>query len=422
MWLNIVETLAIFPAAFLLILVAVQVGLVPLRSRKYKTGYKPEISVIMPAHNEERYIQSAVESILNSDYKNLELIVVNDGSTDSTGKILSSIKDKRLRVLKTDHIGKSRAMNTALKKTTKPIVVTVDGDTVVEKGTLEKLVAPLSDQKIIASTGEIRVANRNRILTWFQKLEYAYGMTYYKHLCGKVGGILCTPGPLSAFRKKDVMKEDGFDDTMLLEDMDIAMRLIRSGKRIQFVPGAIAHNNVPEGFRSLAKQRVRWQRGTIQIIKKHKWLFFNKNAPGVGFFTFPLLTYWNFHSTFVLGLLILQILLGYNTYYLAAGQGFTMGAFMYFFNWFSVFGIINMSYQILVGNWALTLLSALNIGIAASTYALYAYSLRWTSEKVGLKDIVAFIFLFPYWLLVLFFQAISISEWFKGEGRNWWTK
>jgi len=422
MLLKIVEFLALFPAAFLLVLVAVQVGLVPLRSRKYRTGYKPGVSVIMPAHNEEKYIRQAVESILGSGYKKLELIVVNDGSTDRTGSILKSISDRRLKILNTNHIGKSRAVNRAIDAASNPVIITVDGDTVVERGTIERLVSPLRDRDVVASTGEIRVANRSRVLTWFQRLEYAYGMSYYKHLCGKVGGILCTPGPLSAFRKKDVIGIGKFDDTMLLEDMDIAMRLIRDGRKIVFVPGAVARNNVPEHFRSLARQRVRWQRGTIQIIKRHKWLYFNKKVPGVGFFTFPLLTYWNFHSTFVLALLVLQILLGYNTYYLAAGQGLTMNAAVYFFNWFSVFGIINLAYQTIVGNWAPTLLSTLNIGIAASTYALYAYSLKWAGEKIGPKDIVAFIFLFPYWLLVLFFQAVSMSEWFRGEGRNIWNK
>ena len=95
---------------------------------------------------------------------------------------------------------------------------------------------------------------------------------------------------------------------------------------------------------------------------------------------------------------------------------------LYFFNWFSVFGIIAVAYNTLTGAWTLTLLAAMNMVLLALTYGIFLLALRMFGERFTWKDLIAFIFMFPYWLIGLFVQSLSNIEWSRKSGDNWWRK
>jgi len=422
--LRLVESIAIIPTFFLLIVVLSQYLVLIFKPKKKIIGNsKPSVSILIPAHNEGAYLRKTIESILNSDYNGKkEIIVIDDGSVDDTPRIIREFKKKRLiKSIRTNHIGKSNAMNRGLKLAKNEIIVTVDGDTIIEKGSLDKLLAPFSDKKVAATTGAIKVVNSRRLITWFQRVEYLY-FSFYKSLCDRLDGIIWVSGTLSAIRKKCLKDEKGFNPRVLLEDMDLALKLIKKGYKIHYISDAIALTHAPEKIKDLARQRFRWLRGGIQMMKQHFDMYFNKKYFGSGFFSLPLMSYWYFHSLITGILIFLQVILGYYNYFYVYGNILSFNVLTYFFNWFSVFGIINLTYQTVIGNFPLTLLNFLNIIVVALNYAIYFYSIKWFKEKLTLKDLFAFIFMFPYWVFLMIIQIYSNIEWFSEKARNQWNK
>ena len=420
--LQTIENIALIPTVFLLVVVFSQYLILFFKPKKGIRGnYKPAISVLIPAHNEGKYLRKTIESVLNCGYRGKkEIIVIDDGSTDNTPQIIEEFKKKKsIRSIRTDHIGKSKALNEGLKLAKNGIIVTVDGDTKIERGSLDKLLAPFSDKKVAATTGAIKVANTKKLLAWFQRIEYLY-YSFYKHLCDRIDGVICASGTLSAFRKKCLRK--GFNPDVYSEDIDFTLNLIKEGYRIRYVPEAIALTHVPEKIKDLAKQRSRWCRGCIQVMKRHFDLFFNKEHVGPGFYTLPILSYWYFHALIMGILIFLQVFVGYYSFYYLNGNIVSFEVGKYFFYWFSIFGIMNLAYQIIVGNFSLKLLYVLNFLVVILTYAIYLYSVKWSREKITMRDVFSFVFLFPYWIFIMVIQGFSNIEWFISKAKNWWKK
>jgi cellulose synthase/poly-beta-1,6-N-acetylglucosamine synthase-like glycosyltransferase len=422
--LQIVELLAVIPTAILLAVLFSQLGILLVRRPvKFPLGYTPSVTVLIPAHNEGPYIKTTLDAVLNSGYPGrLKAIVINDGSTDETPRVLKAYSGTpRVRILKTNHIGKSRALNKALRLAKSEIVITIDGDTRLERGSIERLVAPFSDKMVAATTGVIKVENTRKPLSWFQRLEYL-NFAFFKSVCERIGAVIAASGPLSAFRRKALLEAGGFSPYTFLEDFDIALKLIKKGHKTRFVDTAYCYTFVPEKLWELARQRFRWTRGGAQIIKTHFDMFLRRKYRGPGMYSLPLLSYWYIHSVLIGIALTLQIVLGYHDFFLANGVVFSMDVAQYFFYWFSVFGIISVAWNVLLGEWSLTLLSALNMVLLTCTYGIFLVALRKFREPFTLKDIAAFIFMFPYWLVLMFVHSLSNIEWSRKRGKNWWEK
>jgi cellulose synthase/poly-beta-1,6-N-acetylglucosamine synthase-like glycosyltransferase len=422
--LQLIETIAIIPTAALLLLVIAQWSIIIFGRRERFLPLKhPPISVLIPAHNEERYIGQTIDSLKGSGYPGkMEIIVTDDGSTDNTPAILKRYSRRGLiRVFRTNHIGKSRAMNMMMKSARNPIIVTVDGDTVIENGSLEKLVAPFSDSRVAASTGSMKEANTNGgLLTWFQRLEY-FGFSLFGDVCSRVGGMYCTAGTLSAFRKEVMVDLGGFDEKVLIEDKDIGLKIVKGGLKISYVPEAVAYTYTPEKLGHLVRQRFRWAKGGIQVLKRHKELYLNTEHPGVGFFSLPFMSYWYFHSAVII-LMFLQVSLGYGQYFLSNGVFFSADVVQYFFSWFSIFGAISLAINNILGVWQATALSVLTILMVLLTYGMTIYSIIWSGEKPTARDVVAICFMPPYWIITMAVNLASNIEWFRSPKQNKWKK
>jgi len=422
--LELIETMALIPTVILLLITLSQYLILIFKpKKKIKGNYKSAISILVPAHNEGKYLKKTIKSILNCGYKGKkEIIVIDDGSTDNTPQIIEEFKKTKLiKSIRTNHIGKSKALNKGLKLAKNEIVITIDGDTCLEKGSMKKLVAPFSDKMVAATTGVIKVENTKKPLSWFQKLEYL-NFAFFKAVCEKISAVIAASGPLSAFRRKYLIEVGGFSQYVFLEDFDVALKLIKKGYKTHFVDTAFCYTFVPEKFLEFVKQRFRWTKGGAQIIKTHFDMFLNRRYKGPGMYSLPLLSYWYIHSVLMGIALILQIALGYHNFFLINGVVFSWDVARYFFYWFSVFGIINVGYEIILGNMSLTLLTALNMLLLTFTYGMFLLALNKFKESLTLKDIVAFIFMFPYWLVLLFVHAMSNIEWLKKQGKNLWKK
>lgn len=251
--------------------------------------FHPQVSVIIPAYNEEKVIVRTVKSILASDYPYFDIIVVDDGSTDATfNRVRAEFKKNPLVKLFTKpNGGKSTALNLGISKTKADIVVTLDADTIFKPNTITKLVRNFDNPKVGAVAGNAKVGNRLNLLTYWQALEYITSQNLDRRAFTVMNCITVVPGSVGAWRRKAMLQAGGFSDRTLAEDADLTFFIIRLGYRVAYEDGAIAYTEAPDTVKSFVKQRFRWMYGTLQTAWKHKEAI---NCPGcraLGFFAIP---------------------------------------------------------------------------------------------------------------------------------------
>ncbi len=232
---------------------------------KKKTKWEPKISVIIPAYNEEDNIAKCIESVLNADYpKNkLEIIVVDDGSTDKTYEIALKYKKFGVKVFRKQNEGTAAATkNYGIKRTTGEIIATLDADSYISKDAIKKLLPLFEDKSVAAVTSAIKVSRKKNVLQKVQEVEYLLTL-FSRRLLSFIDAVFVTPGPFSLFRAS-VFKQIGyFDEKSILEDQEIALRIQKHNLKIRSSMDAEVFTDVPETFRSLLKQRIRWHRGGL---------------------------------------------------------------------------------------------------------------------------------------------------------------
>ncbi|WP_328905535.1 bifunctional polysaccharide deacetylase/glycosyltransferase family 2 protein [Streptomyces sp. NBC_00234] len=228
------------------------------------------VSVIVPAYNEEAGIEATVRSLLASTHEYVQVIVVDDGSTDRTYEIAESIPDSRVMVVRQPNGGKASALNTGLAWAHFDIVVMIDGDTVFEPEAIRNLIQPLSDPRVGAVSGNTKVGNRQGILGRWQHLEYVIGFNLDRRMFDVMECMPTVPGAIGAFRRDALMGVGGVSDATLAEDTDLTMALGRAGWRVVYEESAIAWTEAPSSVRQLWKQRYRWCYGTLQAMWKHR--------------------------------------------------------------------------------------------------------------------------------------------------------
>jgi len=255
-----------------------------LRAKYMLYRENPLISIIVPGKNEGKHIPKLVESIKKQSYKNVELIVVDDGSDDDTPKILDELKRKG-KLKKFFHCqvrgGKASAANLALRYASGKFIVHLDADTHLRKDAIEKIVLPFYlEDNIGAVSGDIRVKNIGyNIVTNLQSIEYLKSISTGRVVTSALGILRIVSGAFGAFRKDIVERIKGWDIGPGL-DGDITVRIRKLGFKIVHEPEAVCYTSVPISFKNLAKQRYRWNRSLIRFrVRRHRDLFspFNKN-------------------------------------------------------------------------------------------------------------------------------------------------
>jgi peptidoglycan-N-acetylglucosamine deacetylase len=255
---------------------ALIVGLLALAEKARPTpaehpDYKPLVSVLIPAYNEEAVIVETVRSALASTYPSLEVIVIDDGSKDQTAERVRSAfrDDARVRLLSQPNRGKPSALNHGLATADGEIVVSIDADTIVDPDAIPLLVRHFADARVGAVAGNVKVMNRNRWLTRWQALEYITSQNLEKRAFDLLNCIPVVPGAVGAWRADLVRSCGGFSGDTVAEDTDLTMTIRRSGWKIRYDEDAIGHTEVPETLEALIKQRFRWTFGTLQAVWKH---------------------------------------------------------------------------------------------------------------------------------------------------------
>ncbi|MGH3242785.1 MAG: glycosyltransferase, partial [Spirillospora sp.] len=231
----------------------------------------PPVSVIVPAYNEEVNIAATVASLLDTDYPGtVEVVVVDDGSTDRTALIVESIALPTVQLIRKPNGGKPSALNTGVGVARAEILVLVDGDTVFQRDTIRHLVTPFADPRVGAVSGNTKVANRGGILGRWQHIEYVIGFNLDRRMFDVLRCMPTVPGAIGAFRRSVLARVGGVPGDTLAEDTDLTMAICRTGLRVVYEEKALAWTEAPSSLRELWRQRYRWCYGTMQAMWKHR--------------------------------------------------------------------------------------------------------------------------------------------------------
>ncbi len=239
------------------------------------------VSVIVPAYNEKEGIAAAVRSLAGGDHPGgIEVIVVDDGSTDGTPEIVEALGLPNVRVVRKPNGGKPSALNTGVALARYDLIVMVDGDTVFERDSVRRLVQPFADPQVGAVAGNVKVGNRNSLIAKWQHIEYVIGFNLDRRLYETLRCMSTVPGAIGAFRRQALAYAGGMTDDTLAEDTDITMALGRAGWKVVYEETARAWTEAPTTLGQLWKQRYRWSYGTMQAMWKHRRSLLDRGASG----------------------------------------------------------------------------------------------------------------------------------------------
>ncbi|MFJ7076253.1 bifunctional polysaccharide deacetylase/glycosyltransferase family 2 protein [Streptomyces sp. NPDC098781] len=241
------------------------------------------VSVIVPAYNEKECIANTLESLSKSTHP-IEIIVVDDGSTDGTSEIARNAARElgmtNVRVIRQENAGKPAALNNGVRSASYDIVVMMDGDTVFEPDTVRQLVQPFADREVGAVAGNAKVGNRNTVIGAWQHIEYVMGFNLDRRMYDLLRCMPTIPGAIGAFRREAVLEVGGMSEDTLAEDTDITIAMHRAGWRVVYQEHARAWTEAPGSLKQLWSQRYRWSYGTMQALWKHRKSLTDKGPSG----------------------------------------------------------------------------------------------------------------------------------------------
>ncbi|MBP6744650.1 glycosyltransferase family 2 protein [bacterium] len=374
------------------------------------------LTVIVPAHNEQRYIEACLQSVIKAEFKGeKEIIVVDDGSTDATAEIVSRIK--AVTLIRQPHRGKAATLNMAIARAKGELVAIIDGDTEIDANTLEEMRKDLEQEKTAGTTCPVGVKNRNAGLLMWLHVEALYA-SLLRSIMTKVNANIVNSGQCGMFRKEELVKCGGFSTLGLSEDMDIAIRLVRAGYHLALSEGTMAHTNMPDNFAWFWQQRLRWFRGNINIVRRHTRL----NTGIIDLYSMPLVIYGYIQSFVMGGFTLYKIIDGYFTQVQASGQFLNWPIVAFLIDWVSAVGTVKWTFRLMTGAVPLTPVDLIGAIGSLLTYPLIVIAIVKYDKKFDINHIIPLLFMAPLWWLCMIVQVICIPELFNKKQFNIWTK
>ena len=263
----------------------------------------PLVSIIVPAYNEEINAVRTIESLLNQDYPNLQVVFIDDGSKDSTFSKVSDafLNTPNVKVYTKQNGGKASALNAGIEKADGEFVVCIDADTQLKQDAVSQLMkkfdlanppkalvkGELAAGTVGAVAGNVKVGNEVNMITRWQSIEYITSQNFDRRAFDLLNCITVVPGAIGAFRKEAIIKAGGFTTDTLAEDCDLTMRMHRTGYQIRNSNDAISYTEAPETMKQFMKQRFRWSFGVMQCFWKHRDAVFNPRYKNFGMVAMP---------------------------------------------------------------------------------------------------------------------------------------
>jgi peptidoglycan-N-acetylglucosamine deacetylase len=250
-------------------------------------SYKPKVAVLIPAYNEEKVIERTVRAALNSNYPNLRVIVIDDGSRDRTLEVARSAFAReeaagKVLILTKPNSGKAEALNYGIEHIRDAeLFVGIDADTIIANDAISRLVPHFVNPEVGAIAGNAKVGNRVNLWTRWQALEYITSQNFERRALDVLGAVSVVPGAIGAWRVSAVREAGGFQLDTVAEDADLTMALLRRGYRVEYEDMALAYTEAPTNANGLMRQRFRWSFGILQAVYKHRGVFARKGVLGL---------------------------------------------------------------------------------------------------------------------------------------------
>ena len=370
---------------------------------------QPGVSIIVPAYNEEINAVRTVESLLQQDYPNLQILFVDDGSKDSTFKTVSDFfaAVPNVQVVTKTNGGKATALNYGINLALHDYVVCIDADTQLKKDAVSQLMKKFYSAKgaapVGAVAGNVKVGNEINMITRWQSIEYTTSQNFDRSAFDYLNCITVVPGAIGAFKKTAVKEAGGFTSDTLAEDCDLTMRLHKKGYQVRNCRQAISYTEAPETFSQFLKQRFRWSFGVMQSFWKHKEAFLNPKYKNFGMIALPHILIFQMILPFLAPLADIILVLSL----IAAGLGIIPASLGHIVLYYFVFTLVDMTGAAL----------AFNFENAA---------LKQTNENNGKRqkeDYKKLLWLFPqqliYRQLMYYILFKSFNKALKGELQSW---
>jgi len=355
------------------------------------TSWTPLLSIVLPAYNEEQYIVKSIRSLLDADYPKdkLDIIIVDDGSTDNTYRVAKAFEGQNLRVFTKGNGGKGAALNFGLAKAKGELLATMDADSYIAKNTIREMIPHFEEEGVMAVTPAVKIRPSGSWLKEFQRVEYLM-IIFSRKVLSFIDSVPVTVGPFSMFRKSVFDEIGGFDEHNLVEDQEIALRIQAHNYKIRSSITADVYTEPPDNMKDLLKQRVRWQRGGIRNYWRYRGMI-KPEYGDFGMFFVPL----NFAAItaffLVLGLLLYSL--------------FTI-PYYYQYVWFETLGMqINL----------ITFIGA--FVVLTSTIFLWIVIKSFKNEHIKLRYLLSFLLF--YWYLMVGFNVLFLLKELKREKYSW---
>lgn len=252
-------------------------------------SFTPQLSIIVPAYNEELNCVATIKSLLQQDYPYFEIIFVDDGSKDNTFERINEAfkNNSKVRAFKKKNGGKASALNYGIERANSDFLLCIDADTQLKKDAISQMMPYFQNKAVGAVAGNVKVGNTRNMLTQWQSIEYITAQNFDRRAFDYINGITVVPGAIGAFRKKALEDAGGFTTDSLAEDCDLTIRILRQGYIIRNCTKAIAVTEAPETIPQFLKQRFRWSYGIMQSFWKNRDACFNPKYKGLGMVSLP---------------------------------------------------------------------------------------------------------------------------------------
>ncbi|GGX89988.1 glycosyltransferase [Streptomyces fructofermentans] len=277
--LAVIGVLVFARFGLMLILSALHARRVRRRGFRWGRPVTEPVSVLVPAYNEAKCIENTVRSLMAGEHP-IEVLVIDDGSSDGTARIVENLRLPNVRVVRQLNAGKPAALNRGIANARYDLIVMMDGDTVFEPATVRELVQPFGDPSVGAVAGNAKVGNRNSMIGAWQHIEYVMGFNLDRRMYDMLNCMPTIPGAVGAFRRSALERVGGMSEDTLAEDTDITMAMHRDGWRVVYAENARAWTEAPESVQQLWSQRYRWSYGTMQAIWKHRRAVIERGPSG----------------------------------------------------------------------------------------------------------------------------------------------
>jgi cellulose synthase/poly-beta-1,6-N-acetylglucosamine synthase-like glycosyltransferase len=365
-----------------------------------KDATLPNIAVIVPCFNQGETLAATMNSLLALNYpkEKLEVLAVDDGSTDNTYEVMLSFQDnEQVRIFKKENGGKHSAMNFAFEKTEADIVGCLDADSFVDADALLYMVAHFKDPRVAAVTPSIRVFEPRGFLQLVQKSEYHLSI-FLRKVLSSLDAVFITPGPFSFYRRSTVLAVGPWKHGHNTEDLEMGMRLQKSHHKIANETRMCVYTVAPRTLRALLRQRVRWTYGFLRNSSDYRFMFFNPAYGNLGLLVLPISMVSIFSASYVFALLtwnfgvfVVEQLIKFQTVGVLVAQ--------------PRFDLFYVNTTAMIG---------LTAALLVLTFVLISIGKKLTNDKILSPDVplylAAYSFLAPVWLTIATWKALTSNS------------